>query len=61
MPGPRAGDVSVLSGLKESLSKGRHSLSKRFKKKGASPSKDTLKHTVHVSDCSTHVNARIKA
>jgi hypothetical protein len=43
-----AGDVSVLSGLKESLAKGRHSLSKRmFKKKGASPSKDTLKHTVH--------------
>lgn len=47
-----AGDVSVLSGLKESLAKGRHSLSKRmFKKKGVSPSKDTLKHTVHVSHC----------
>lgn len=46
----RIGDVSMLSGLKDSLAKGRHSLSKRLsKKKGVSPSKDALKHTVHVS------------
>lgn len=48
-----AGDVSVLSGLKERLAAGRHSLSKRmFKRhaKGVSPSKDALKTTVHVSD-----------
>ena len=49
------GDVSVLSGLKDKLASGRHSLSKRmFSKRGApakggSPSKDTLRNTVHVS------------
>ncbi|KAL4436325.1 hypothetical protein ABPG77_009887 [Micractinium sp. CCAP 211/92] len=45
------GDVSVLSGLKERLAAGRHSLSKRmFKRqqtKGHSPSKGELKTTVH--------------
>ncbi|PSC71814.1 hypothetical protein C2E20_4927 [Micractinium conductrix] len=49
----KTGDVSVLSGLKDKLASGRHSLSKRmFSKRGApakggSPSKDTLRNTVH--------------
>ena len=50
-----AGDVSMLSGLRDKLQSGRQSLGKRMFKRGqgkaagASPSKDTLKNTVHVS------------
>lgn len=56
-PCTATGDVSVLSGFKDSIAKGRNSLSKRMFKRGgakagASPSKDTLKHTVHVSEYS---------
>lgn len=47
----KSGDVTVLSGLKERLSAGRQSLSKRMFKRqpkgGVSPSKDSLKTTMH--------------
>ena len=47
--------MSTLSGLRDKLQSGRQSLGKRIFKRGqgkaagASPSKDTLKNTVHVS------------